>query len=153
MRLLLFIMLLFTPLTSSQVLAQENYKEVNPDKLEEILQSKKGQKSVLLVYASWCPHCQIIFPELINIEKQNPGSVQAISMNKDTNRFVRFLNQFPGSTIEPYIWNKEYHLGISLLELGIDFSGYIPFIALIDESGNPIKQGHVTSDEIKKFLR
>ena len=67
MRLLLFIILLSVTATSGQSFAQNYHKEVNPDNLSEILQPSADQKQVLLVYASWCPHCQIIFPELIAV--------------------------------------------------------------------------------------
>ena len=152
MRLLLVIILLSVTAISNQSLAQNSYKEANPDTLSEILQPT-GQKKVLLVYASWCPHCQIIFPELVEIEKNNPGSVQAISMDSDMNRFKRFLQKFPDSSIEPLVWNKEFHLGFSLQKRGVNFEGFIPFVALIDKDGKIVKEGHVTHDEVKMFLK
>jgi len=153
MRVLLFIMLLIATVMSSQSFAQNDYKEINPNDLSEILSSSTGQKRVLLVYASWCPHCQTIFPELVDIEKDYPGSVQAISMDKDINRFKAFTKQFPESPIDPLIWDTEFHLGLSLEALGISFSGFIPFVALIDKDGKAVKQGHITTDEIKTFLK
>ena len=99
-----------------------------------------------------CPHCQLIFPELVNIEKNHPGSVQAISMDKDVDRFKAFTKQFPDSSIDPLIWDTEFHLGLSLETLGVSFSGFIPFVALIDKDGKTITQGHITVDEIKEFL-
>lgn len=153
MRLLLFIMLLFTVTASGQSFAQENHKTVNPDNLSEILQSNAGQKQVLLVYASWCPHCQIIFPELVEIEKIHPDSVLAISMDRDIDRFQRFMKQFPNSPITPLVWDTGFHLGASLNELDINFPGFIPFVALIDKNGKAVQQGHITADEIKAFLQ
>jgi len=153
MRLLLFIVLLSVTSMSGQSVAQDDYKEVNPNDLLEILQPSTGQKRVLLVYASWCPHCQTIFPKLIDIEKDYPGSVQAISMDKDIDKFKEFTKQFPNLTIDPLIWNKEFHLGISLGELGVNFPGFIPFIALIDQDRKTVKQGYLTVDEIKNFLQ
>ena len=153
MRLLLFILLLSATVISNQSFAKDHYKEVTPDDLSEILQSNAGQKRVFLVYASWCPHCQIIFPELIDIEKDYPGSVQALSMDKNTDQFEAFTKQFPDSSIDPLIWNPEFHLGLSLEALGVSFSGFIPFVALINEDGKAVQQGHITANEIKEFLK
>ena len=110
MRVLLFIMLLIATVMSSQSFAQNDYKEINSNDLSEILSSSTGQKRVLLVYASWCPHCQTIFPELVDIEKDYPSSVQAISMDKDINRFKAFTKQFPESPIDPLIWLSLIHI-------------------------------------------
>jgi len=153
MRLLLLTMLFLVAGPSVKSFAQDGFKEVNPDKLSQIISSNAGQNKVLLIYASWCPHCQIIFPELIKIERDFPGSVQAISMDSDMDRFEAFIDKFPDLPIEPFIWDREFHLGISLNELGINFLGYIPFIALIDKNGTVVKEGHVTADEIKSFLK
>ncbi len=153
MRLLLFIILLSASAISNNALAQSHYKEINTDNLSEVLDLNSGKKRVLLVYASWCPHCQVIYPELTKIEKEFPKSIKAISMNKDQNRLKRFLNKFPDSTIEPIVWDTEYHMGASLNELGIEFSGYIPFIALINANGDVTQQGHVTTEEIRNFLQ
>ena len=153
MRLLLFILLSFTTITVTQATAQNYHKTVNPDNLSEVLHLNSGQKRVLLVYASWCPHCQVIFPQLIEIERNHPGSIIAISMDNDLDRFKRFTHKFPDLPIDQLIWNKEYHLGASLYEQNISFSGYIPFIALIDKNGKVVKQGHVSADDIKIFLQ
>jgi len=85
-------------------------------------------------------------------KKNHPGSVQAISMDKDVDRFKAFTKQFPDSSIDPLIWDTEFHLGLSLETLGVSFSGFIPFVALIDKDGKTITQGHITVDEIKEFL-
>jgi len=45
-----------------------------------------AEKTLLLFYASWCPHCQSIIPKIRSISKDKKG-LEVLAISLDTNRF------------------------------------------------------------------
>ena len=54
----------------------------------------KADNILILFYASWCPHCQVMIPKLaeyLKIHKRNNLKVLAISLDTDRNAWINFI--------------------------------------------------------------
>lgn len=71
--------------TSNIILPDNNDEEFNLEKLT-------AEKALLIFYASWCPHCQDLLPEIHSLYKQrNDFEVVAISLDEKKADWISFI--------------------------------------------------------------
>ncbi|MCB1650916.1 MAG: TlpA family protein disulfide reductase [Alphaproteobacteria bacterium] len=91
----LLLAILTLPLSQSAIgRGVDKFYYLTPAQTVEYIHSFKGKKAVFL-YASWCGYCRKAMPDLITIEKQRPGSVIAVSTDKDPKALLRYLASYP----------------------------------------------------------
>jgi len=56
----------------------------------------KGKPTILVFWASWCPHCRKEMPQLKELYNQEGGDIQiiAVSMDKDLEKLKKYLEYF-----------------------------------------------------------
>lgn len=68
------------------ILPDENGNEFNLEKLT-------AEKTLLIFYSSWCPHCQDLLPEIYKLYKQrNDFEVVAVSLDEVKADWISFIN-------------------------------------------------------------
>ncbi len=115
--------------------------------------STKGQKRVLMIYASWCPSCVKKMPRIMDIERVKSGSVIAVSIDDnhaDFSRFVRKMKNPPFKIILSK--DSEYKLQDSLEVYDVERWEYIPHIVLLDEDNKVVEQGSLSVDRVAQFI-
>lgn len=125
--------------------------KVNADQIAEYISSRQNKVAVL-VYASWCPYCRKIMPDIAQIAKENPKTIVAISIDKNSDKLVQYLNNLDEVPFHVFIWNQQGSLDQSFDGIGITLSNGIPFIALVNEDKTIQNSGVLSSSEISSFL-
>ncbi len=108
----------------------------------------KGKPTVLVFWASWCPHCRREMPRLKELKEQEGSAIQiiAVSMDRDMEGLKNYLRQLePNFTI--YTRNEE---------LPECFGGIrgVPTLFVLNKEFNIIKkfEGTTPNEEIKEAL-
>ena len=86
------------------ILPDPNGKEIDLSKLE-------NDKTLILFYASWCPHCQRLIPKLIklyNDQKEKKLEVYAVSIDTNKTDWIDFINRNDLKWINVRAINEEY---------------------------------------------
>lgn len=126
---------------------------VSGTRLAGILDQAKGERGALFLYTSWCPYCRRALPELVKIGKDHPGRIIAVSLDKDDDTLMRYLNKtYESYPFEPYVWDRSDIFARPLARFGIKPGNGIPFTALLDEYGYVHKQGVLDPSEVKDYL-
>jgi len=125
-----------------------------PGKIADYIKQKKGQRKVVVRYASWCPACRNVMPKLMDIERVKKGSVIAIATDEHHGEFARYINRFgripfPVILVRPF---KNESLTSALSQFGIVNRGYIPDMALLDEENKIVRQGSFKAEEVAAFI-
>lgn len=130
-----------------------------PDKIVAYIKSTKGQKKVILQYASWCPHCRAVMPKMIQLEQFRKGSVIAISTDQDAESFIRYINEyddipFPVVLLKRGRGDGLERLNQAMMEFGIVPPKGIPNMTLMDEKNRVVEQGNFKQnmDHVAEFL-
>lgn len=138
--------------------SQKTYKKkkplwVPPKNIATYIKNTKGQKRVIVIYATWCPACRIKIPFLMEMEQKKPGSVIAISVDEDYRLYKRFYDQYEYVPF-PLIVNKgsSWELAKALKPFGGKAWKGIPYFMLINENNKIIGQGSYRKKGIAWFL-
>lgn len=115
---------------------------------------------MLLIYTSWCPYCNKLFPEIVDIANERQGNLKivAVSVDKDKNAFQRYTSAHSATPPFPAYYlgaGEDYDRLINYLQLiGFNFKGGIPFMAFFSQ-GNPAGQigGYVEKAKIDQMLQ
>lgn len=115
---------------------------------------------MLLIYTSWCPYCNKLFPEVVNIgnERQGDLKIVAVSVDKDKSAFQRYNSSHNNTLPFPAYYlgaGEDYDRLINYLQLiGFNFKGGIPFMAFFSQ-GKPAGQigGYVEKAKIDQMLQ
>lgn len=129
---------------SEQALAQSLF---DPDgqevKAGDILEANKGKKVLLYVWATWCPDCLEGFPQLFELQKNNPDlHVLFFSLDREEQRWIEGIDKF-GLKGEHYwfktAWKNDFTEYIDL--------NWIPRYLLLDADGKIAKYYSVKADD------
>lgn len=117
------------------------------------IKGTKGQKRVVMIYASWCPYCKEKFPHMIDMERVRPGSVIAISVDEDHAAFARFVRKYKDIPFKSIVHDgsKQQLVGVMKLFGGRAWDG-VPSFYLIDEQNRVVKEGNFYPQQIAEFL-
>lgn len=95
-----YMFLMFFCVISTDVYAGEVNKihALPATQIVEHIENTKGKPRVVMIYTSWCPHCRRAIPEIMDIERNKPGSVIAVSlddMRADFERYIKGIENPP----------------------------------------------------------
>jgi len=144
----LFLSVLFIFTFSDSAFARSiKIKTISSQDIVEKIESRKGEKQGLLIYASWCPNCRAVMPMVLDIEKKIPGFFTAVSMDKSSSKLKKYLkNQKP--SFVPFKWDQKVNLAQSLKPLGVEFNNKIPFFVIFNSKGEITSQGNMKPDQL-----
>lgn len=113
----------------------------------------KGQKRILMIYASWCPSCVQKMPRVMDIERVKPGSVIAVSIDDNHADFARFVRKMENPPFKVILSKEsEDKLRDALEAYGVERWEYIPHFVLFDENNNIVEQGSFDIDRVARFV-
>ena len=117
------------------------------------VEGTKGQKRVLMIYASWCPSCRQKMPQMMDIERAKEGSVIAVSIDENHTNFARYIRKIQSPPFKIILSkDSEYVLEKALKPIGVKSWEYIPHIVLLDENNKVAGQGSYSPSEIAEFV-
>lgn len=142
-------------LTMGDGFARKSQKiAVFPPKITgKYIDSKKGQKKVVLIYTSWCPYCRAKMPAFMKMERILPGSVVAISADADNARFAKYIQSYDNIPFK-VILNKGDEAGLQTVlgQYGAQpWKGY-PTMILMDENNKVVGQGNYTTKQVAEYI-
>jgi len=131
----------------------EGYKKLKPGNLapailrsgKNILQSETGKQTLLIFWASWCPHCMQEIPELNQYAESNNLSLVAVSLDTEEDSYLQVKNKLTSMThyCDYKKWEskpvKDYYIKGT------------PTYFLIDKEGRII-QKYTSIEEVKQHL-
>ncbi|MFN3701171.1 MAG: TlpA family protein disulfide reductase [Alphaproteobacteria bacterium] len=129
---------------------------VSGQQIGYVLDSMKGRPSAVFVYASWCPHCRVAMPDIVNLASKFENQVLMLSTDRSHEILEQYIKENPDFKRENlpfYMWSGEGILQQSLSRFGIKLPRGIPFIALLDEHGYIVDQGHFWPKRIEEHLQ
>lgn len=126
---------------------------VPPANIAKYIENTKGQKRVVVIYATWCPACRAKIPFLMEAEQKSPGSIIAISVDEDYKTYKRFYNQYDHVPFR-LIVNKgsQWSLAKALKAFGGKPWKAIPQVMFVNEANKVVSQGTHSNDSISRFL-
>jgi len=146
-------MILFAPSIVAQEAAADSPVSVSGAQLAGVLEQVKGKRAALFLYTSWCPHCRRALPEIAKIAQSHPQRIIAVSLDKDDDTLMRYLNtNYETIYFTPYVWDRSDIFARPLGRFGIKPGRGIPFTALLDEYGYVHKQGVLKPSEVAAYL-
>lgn len=125
---------------------------------EEVL--KSDTPVLLLIYTSWCPYCNKLFPEISKIAEEQQGNLKvvAVSVDKSKEAFRTYTNSHTTQPPFPAYYlgaGEDYDRLINYLQLtGFNFKGGIPFMAFFSQ-GKAAGQvgGYVEKEKIDQIIQ
>lgn len=129
---------------SKEALAQPLFDVFGNEHLAgDILEGNKGKTVLLYVWATWCPDCLEGFPQLFELQKNNPDlHVLFFSLDREEKRWTDGIEKF-GLKGEHYWfktgWKNDFTEYIDL--------NWIPRYLLLDSSGKIAKYYSVKADD------
>lgn len=156
-KLLILFVFVLSVSASNAVCAQDSKKgmvyRLSPPDIASVVESSKGQKRILYVFASWCPACRKKMPDMMNLERAKAGSVIPISVDEQHVNFARYLKNLKNPPFN-FILSKG-----SQTALAASFAPYeikpwtsIPQMILLDENNKLQGQGSFDADQVAEFL-
>ncbi len=127
--------------------------ELPAHKIASYIKEVKGQRRIIIIYASWCPYCIKKMPHIMDLERIKEGSVIAISVDENKSAFARYIKKFDEIPFR-IILNKgsEWKLAKSLKKFGVKPWEGVPEIILLDENNKAMGQGNYELDYVAEFL-
>lgn len=137
----------------SNIAQQKAAYLIPASKIASVIDQAKGKRSAVLIYASWCPYCRKMMPDMVKIAKAYPGQVIAISVDKEADTLKRYLDKSFGATpFPPIVWDQSDILAKELSRFGIKPGRGIPFTAMLDEYGFVHQQGVLDPETVQSYL-
>lgn len=109
----------------------------------DVLTTNKGKKVLLYVWATWCPDCLEGFPQLFELQNNNPDlHVLFFSLDREESRWKEGIEKF-GLKGEHYWFNTAWKNDFTEY---IDLN-WIPRYLLLDADGSIAKYYSVKADD------
>ncbi len=146
-------LVLLVSFISFDVRAGNDIERLKPKEIAKYIESTKGKKRIIMIYASWCPICVQKMPHIIELERANKGSVIAVSVDENERHLSRYIKKL-GDIPFRVILNKgsERKLAKALEEFGVREWEGVPEIILLDKENNVLGQGNYALDYIAAFF-
>ena len=126
---------------------------ITPDNVPRYVETIKGVKLVF-IYASWCPTCRKVMPDVVQLSTVNPKSIIALSVDEDAGQLLQYISEnyggkFPLGTTPIVVKEKNSgHLRDILRSIWrTDIGEGIPSMVLLDADNNVIAQGTNITNE------
>ena len=111
-----------------------------------LLQNAEGKHTLMVIYASWCPYCKILMPnimELIRDKKLDHVNQVFFSLDSDYRALATYLlsNHYEGM-FTPYIvkGSAVNSLEKALSGTGSAYNSGLPYVAVFDASGRMVDE-------------
>jgi len=126
---------------SSSLTSSARIYDIRPSEVARYIK-KQPQKKLVYVYASWCPYCKRIFPEIIKMG-QKGVKVIAFSVDSERHDLERYLASYGRSVAFPTlrVKNGPNSIGSALAQAGLSYPGTVPYMAVIDKNNKILLQG------------
>lgn len=120
-------------------------QSLSTQELSKILLDGDSKPTFLMVYASWCPYCKRQFPQVESLAQQYHQNVRFISLSIDNDHeaLADFLKTRPDSQhFNAYVYDTRNPQDLirRLQQMGAQFTGGVPFMALFDGHGKLLQQ-------------
>lgn len=131
-------MLAFGNLNAQPIPDGKLLKEVDAEKLREVIESYKGKKAVLVnLWATWCGPCVEEFPDIVKLQNIYEDRLQVIFVSADFEKepAIRFLRE------QGVDWTTYFKTGkdqVFINSLSKKWTGAMPFTKIIDKQGNVV---------------
>ena len=128
--------------TTADLSDEKLLKDVKVEELQNVIDSYKGDKAVLLnVWATWCLPCVEEFPEIVEIQQKYPEDLQVVFVSADfpdaRDRALKFLkdHNVDWTTYfkHPDVKDQPFINGLSE-----EWTGTLPFTKIISTSGEEV---------------
>jgi thiol-disulfide isomerase/thioredoxin len=129
--------------------------ELSGSQIAKQIESTEGQRRIIMIYTSWCPYCRKAMPQMMEMERENPGSVIALSDDESFDAFAKYAKTLDDAPFH-FLMVKEGEtrskLGRALSKFGIKgWNGYPTYI-MLDENNKVFAQGNYDHDKLEDFL-
>ncbi len=122
-----------------------DYRAIDSTRLTYLIDGKP-QVRLLFFFTSWCSVCKKNYSELLRLEnkyKSDNIKIMAISLDEDMGRLKHFMRPYQNndSTIYHLLFNNTGEVMGLFNKFGIRYSGAVPHVTLLDETGEIIADG------------
>lgn len=129
-------------------------KDVTAEKFQDVVDSYKGEKAVLInIWATWCAPCIEEFPHIVKLQREYPDELRVIFVSADfpesRDKAVEFLQD------QNVDWTTYFKRGKDqpFIEAVSDsWSGALPFTKILSENGTVVASWEQAA-EYEKFER
>ena len=153
--LLLFFLLPAYPANAGPLEQKPQYYALAPGQIADYIREHTDRKTVLFIYASWCPHCQQRMGSIMALEKKKKHTVIAVSLDENPMQLTRYMEQFSDVPFPVIVLDPAYKAEFAETlrqDFNIEFPGSIPFTALFNEQGQVVRQGNFVADNAAAFI-
>lgn len=147
--------LICTVSCSDVVLAGKSDKiyELPSKYIEKHIDATKGKRRIIMIYASWCPHCRIAMPDMMRIGRKYSDSIIAISVDESGRDFARYVETLEPSPFELILSkDSDSALAYRLQKYGIKPWAGVPYYIVLDKNNKVLFQGNQNPQYLQSFL-
>lgn len=126
------------PLSAQQISDSELLKDVNGEELQDVVDSYRGEKAVLVnMWATWCGPCVEEFPHIIKLQREYDEQLQVVFVSADFDKetAIKFLREQGVNWTTYYKTGKDQQFIESVSD---KWTGAMPFTKILDKQGNVV---------------
>lgn len=121
----------------AEITTEPLLKDVNGEELQQVINSYKGQKAVLVnVWATWCAPCIEEFPEIVKIQRKYKDQLQVVFISADfpesRDRALEFLKKQEVDWTTYFKTDKDQQF---IEAISNKWTGALPFTKIISKEG------------------
>lgn len=123
-------------------------KDVTPTELQQIVESYKGEKAVLVnIWATWCAPCIEEFPHIVDLQRKYSDELKVVFVSADfpdnRDRALKFLKE------QNVDWTTYFKTGKDqpfIEALSEKWSGALPFTKILSKDGSVVSSWEQGAD-------
>ncbi len=119
---------------------------------------ESDRPALFMIFASWCPYCKQLIPDLIALQAEEPEKFRLAAMTIDHERQAidTYLASQPALAFPVYFFEPEYYteIGKFLHSFGMRYTGGVPYMVLFS-NGKPVREfnGAIDKETLRAMLR
>jgi thiol-disulfide isomerase/thioredoxin len=145
----LALMLCF-PVVNQSYSAESKYYALTPQEIIDYAKQVEGRKAIF-IYASWCPHCRRALPKIVEIQREYPGSIMPISVDRKPKKLAAYLSEYRDLPFYPVLLKSPDPYGLEKA-LRVPYRTGVPHYILLDEKNRVVKSANLHTEEIARFI-
>jgi thiol-disulfide isomerase/thioredoxin len=147
---IVFLILLVSVTNVKQTEAAELHV-VDVNGLKTSLNSLEDDKKILFFFTSWCPYCKDTITDILRHNSENYKKFFFISLDQDYSKIANMTKNIKADIKIYYMSSSEEILHL-FKEFKLKYNNSIPYIAVLDEDNNLIKD-NVNTRQLYRYLR